>query len=51
MKWVFCGAGEGIRTLDFNLGKVAIYPLATPALLSTYTIDQHYFQLSDWCPG
>jgi len=21
------GAGEGIRTLDFNLGKVALYPL------------------------
>ena len=20
------GAGEGIRTLDFNLGKVALYP-------------------------
>jgi hypothetical protein len=22
----FFGAGEGIRTLDFNLGKVALYP-------------------------
>ena len=22
----FIGAGEGIRTLDFNLGKVALYP-------------------------
>jgi hypothetical protein len=24
---VFVGAGEGIRTLDFNLGKVAEYEL------------------------
>ena len=22
----YLGAGEGIRTLDFNLGKVALYP-------------------------
>ena len=25
-KVLFFGAGEGIRTLDFNLGKVALYP-------------------------
>lgn len=25
-RWVFNGAGEGIRTLDINLGKVALYP-------------------------
>ena len=25
-KTVVFGAGEGIRTLDFNLGKVALYP-------------------------
>ena len=24
--WIKFGAGEGIRTLDFNLGKVAEYP-------------------------
>ena len=28
------GAGEGIRTLDFNLGKVALYPWATPAYIT-----------------
>ena len=27
------GAGEGIRTLDSNLGKVVLYPWATPASL------------------
>ena len=28
LSWGFLenGAGEGIRTLDFNLGKVALYP-------------------------
>ena len=25
-KLLIFGAGEGIRTLDFNLGKVALYP-------------------------
>ena len=25
-KVLIIGAGEGIRTLDFNLGKVALYP-------------------------
>ena len=25
-KLLIIGAGEGIRTLDFNLGKVALYP-------------------------
>ncbi len=25
-KYKLFGAGEGIRTLDFNLGKVALYP-------------------------
>ena len=25
--WIKFGAGEGIRTLDFNLGKVAEYEL------------------------
>src|SRR5690606_10172150 len=29
------GAGEGIRTLDPNLGKVVLYPGATPALGET----------------
>ena len=24
--WLNIGAGEGIRTLDINLGKVALYP-------------------------
>ncbi len=24
--WRIIGASEGIRTLDFNLGKVALYP-------------------------
>ena len=27
------GAGEGIRTLDPNLGKVVLYPWATPAIM------------------
>ena len=27
VRWLFViGAGEGIRTLDINLGKVALYP-------------------------
>ena len=30
------GAGDGIRTHDFNLGKVALYPWATPALYQTF---------------
>ena len=29
-KFLICGAGEGIRTLDFNLGKVALYPELRP---------------------
>ena len=33
------GAGDGIRTHDFNLGKVALYPWATPAKMTVpYTI-------------
>ena len=31
----FLGAGEGIRTLDFNLGKVAEYSKALPFLKET----------------
>jgi hypothetical protein len=27
------GAGEGVRTLDFNLGKVALYHWVTPAYI------------------
>ena len=29
------GAGEGIRTLDLNLGKVALYHWVTPAYFSS----------------
>ena len=41
MEWSEYGAGDGIRTRDINLGKVALYQLsysrvATPSILSRY---------------